>query len=217
MDLGSYVISNEEIFTGTIYAPTGAMPVGFAEEVEMDYQDTEMYDANGTDFQQVMREGLDDVGHWNERYAHLVVRSGELFFAKVAIVFSDKEKAVRCMYLYCAGWRRRLRTFLDTRFRTTDQRVYSAELVWKFAARAAVAKYGNTARLLVVMPRDGVDSTLTHLGARMWHCCAINPTNVRELLMRELIVAEIDETIDPVPYRRDSAEVIAEIDIHRLI
>ena len=62
------------------------------------------------------------------------------FFGKVNIALDNEFSAIRIMYLYCAGWRRR------AGFRKMNG-FYSADIMWVFAARLAMKHYGSYATI----------------------------------------------------------------------
>jgi hypothetical protein len=109
-------------------------------------------------------QSLEDVSEWNHYLPTMVIRAETgipmRFFAKINFHFDDEWRAVRVMYLYCAGWRRR--------GGMRGPNPSSAEIAWYFAAKAARERYGDRARFFVVMPRESVYSALIRNGARQW-------------------------------------------------
>jgi hypothetical protein len=151
------VLVGEPTYEGYLIGPGSSAPPGFHEAVDEDFEDEDRY---GKERNLSARDGLEDVGSWNTLYINLIIVAAGRFFAKVSLILDDELHAVRVMYLYCAGWRRR------EGLRGTNPR--SAEIVWALGARFARDFYGPTARLFVIMPREGVYSALEAQNARQW-------------------------------------------------
>jgi hypothetical protein len=105
-------------------------------------------------------DGLEDVSCWGSDNAKLVVTAEGRFFAKIDFIVDTELRALRVMYLYCAGWRRR------SGIRGPNPS--SAEIVWSLAARHTKDLFGEEARLFVFLPRDGIYSALRSQRARQW-------------------------------------------------
>ncbi len=212
VDLGVFIVGGEPVFSGVLHEPGEGKPETFDSEIEDDFKDTATYDRKGTVKQWAASDALEDVGVWADNRPHLVVACGGRFFAKVEVALSNSEAAIRCMYLYCAGWRRRTRG-------NDRSGPRSAEIVWHFAARAAMHYFGCRGRVLVIMPREGVYSALQAQGA-----VALKLADGRlpdYLFEGGLILKAVDP--DAIPLRLSAEEVsdwdglAAELNMWRLL
>lgn len=89
---------------------------------------------------------------------------------KVCLHFNDATKTLNIMYLYVTGFRRN-KNYLYEKNKNKPlinfkSHIPGAYVVWLFAARVAVEKYGNNARVLVCYPFATIVSYLIEVGGK---------------------------------------------------
>lgn len=188
------VLPGEMAFKAVLYPKGDPPPADFDKEINDDWNDEfykvpELFDA------------LDDVKNWETEYPTLVVTCGGRFFGKVNIALDNEFSAIRIMYLYCAGWRRR------AGFRKMNG-FYSADIMWVFAARLAMKHYGSYARLFVIMPRDAVRKRLAERKAVHW---VLKDDHSRDLILRELSYPQCDGIL------QEDIDYAAELHVKQLV
>lgn len=104
---------------------------------------------------------------WKE-FDTVVVRcaTSNRFFAKIHIVIDPKLCAIRAMYLYCAGWRRRERE----KTHTTIVAERSAIIVWKLCLTFAKTIFGPNGCIYIMHPRNTVFRALQEADAALFEC-----------------------------------------------
>ena len=176
IDLGTFIVPGEIPFDGKIIPLYSKAPYGFAKEIEEDLKDRKD--------DQSFQEAVWEASTWNFGEQNLVITCDGRFFGRAVVCRIEEKYAIRCMFLYCAGWRRR------EGLRKSLEGPRSAEIIWHFAARAAELLYGSRGRVFIVLPRDTVFGALHNQKALRW--------KLSEVIHGDLIRSVLDKD-DKIP------------------
>lgn len=184
----SYISDIGEQFSATILPPgTKAENIeGFLEAIATDEKDP--YYANLEN----KLDDLNDVSYIDEQFPTLVVRwsNTDKFFGKISMSKDDELKAIRVIYLYVAGDRRRLRQANGCS--TIGER--STFIMWKLCLLVAKDIYGESGCVYVMFPRTSVLPALLAFGAEFFKTANLSDIRYMDLISTPILDERTEST-----------------------